>query len=218
MDRVDSVGHVVVFLGVGGGMGTTSRVIRAARGGVAVDLDLATGGLSSRLSVPAPTTLADLPSATTDGVIEPRHLAAVLYQFGRRTSIVACPIEPELVELVDARTARAVVRAARQFAPIVAVDLGARFDHRTFQLCCEATEIRIVCPSTHPGHLRRAQALVDVLARGRVGCPVVVDSRLNDGVRSIRAARALGLPWSMRQPREHTPVRPLGKVPAHVGG
>jgi hypothetical protein len=182
--------QVVALIGLAGGVGTSHRALSfAGRAGIAIDLDLATGGLSRQLAEAPVSTLADLTVPQASGILDPRHLGAVTYAHGAGY-IVAAPVEPELSELITEQVIVAAIAASALAVERVALDLGARFDQRTLAACARADRIELVVGRKSDVAIdRRISAVVDVLSRAQVFAPIrIVGTR---GIYSRLNARSL---------------------------
>ncbi|MBC7643629.1 MAG: hypothetical protein H7123_00790 [Thermoleophilia bacterium] len=170
---------VTVFLGAGGGAGTTSSAIVTARrqaGRVLlVDLDIWSGTLAQRLGLEPTVSLADLAAVELQD-IDSDAIAAVSWRIGGGLELIPAPSRPELADVIDPQlvaTVLELVVAGDQYDAVV-IDAGSRLDLAIWHACMRANLV-VICSRRSAGAQARVANLVDVLDRSR--CPACLDQR-----------------------------------------
>lgn len=199
---------VTVFLGAGGGAGTTSSALAAARrlaGRVLLlDLDVWSGTLAQRVGLEPTVSLADLAAVEIDD-IDSDAIAAVSWRVADGLELIPAPARPELADLVDPQLVEAVldlITASDHYDAIV-IDAGSRLDLSIWHACMRAD--RVVICSRRSTAQARVDNLLDVLARSR--CAAQIEQRSTNFV-SYHLAQWAQRSMLRRSSRARSSARP----------
>ena len=127
--RAIGTGHVVLFAGGKGGVGTTSVAVHVALEAAAsgrqtcmVDLDLQTGDVAALLNITHRRDVVDLVPIADE--ISGQALDDVLYRHASGLEVLLAPREGERGEEVTERVARAILGALKSRFDVIVVDVG----------------------------------------------------------------------------------------------
>ena len=182
---------VTVFLGAGGGAGTSSSALAAARrlaGRVLLlDLDVWSGTLAAQVGLDPTVSLADL-AAVELADIDGDAIAAVSWRVDGGLELIPAPSRPELADVIDPQLVEAVfelIIAGNQYDAIV-VDAGSRLDLTTWHACMRADRL-VICSRRSTDARVRVGNLLDVLSRSH--CAAQVEHRRSRTFASYQLAQ-----------------------------